>query len=52
MGDSLLILYIYIYNVVYLFLVATGLRFFAWAFSSCSQRGLLLLWSTGLDTKA
>ena len=59
MGENFLILYIYthiymyiythtyIYNLLQLFLAAMGLRYFAWDFSSCSQQGLLLLWSTG-----
>ena len=33
---------------IYLFLAVLGLHFFARAFSSCGERGLLLLRSTGL----
>ena len=39
--------YIYIYfflnKFIYLFLAASGLRCCAWAFSSCSERGLLFV---------
>ena len=33
---------------IYLFLAALGLRCFAWAFSSCGERGLLFVAVRGL----
>ena len=38
----------FFFLLIYLFLVALGLRCCAWAFSSCSQRGLLFVGVRGL----
>ena len=35
-------------NFIYLFFAALGLRCCAWAFSSCSERGLLFVVACGL----
>ena len=40
MSDELFFFYKFIY-FIYLFLVVLGLRCWAWAFSGCSERGLL-----------
>ena len=40
--------YIYFFIFIYLFLAALGLRCCAWAFSSCSERGLLFAVVRGL----
>ena len=39
---------IFIYSFIYLFLAALGLHCCAWAFSSCSERGLLFIAVRGL----
>ena len=36
------------YLFIYLFLAALGLRYYAWAFSSCGERGLLFVVVRGL----
>ena len=41
-------LYIYIFFFLNLFLVALGLHCCTWAFSSCSERGLLFVAVRGL----
>ena len=38
-----LFVYLFIYLFIYLFWVALGRRCCAWAFSSCSERGLLFV---------
>ena len=35
--------YLFIYLFIYLFMAALGLRCCVWAFSSCSERGLLFI---------
>ena len=32
-------------------MAALGLRHFAWAFSSCGERGLLFVWCTGFSLR-
>ena len=45
---ALLLFFKKIILFIYLFLVALGLRCCAWAFSSCSERGLLFIEVRGL----
>ena len=36
-------IYLFIHSFIHLFLAALGLHFCAWAFSSCSEQGLLFI---------
>ena len=45
--DNFIYLFIYFINLFIYFLAVLGLRCRAQAFSSCGERGLLLLWSMG-----
>ena len=43
LGSSFFLNRFYIYLFIYLFMAVLGLRFCAWAFSSCGERGPLFI---------
>ena len=49
-GGLVAFFHLFIYLFIYLFLAVLGLHCCAWAFSSCGERGLLLVAVCGLLT--